>query len=142
MHPDELLKRQADGAPDPDFVRERSEEGDAFSRLGRRSRRVDGHRKATGSEVYTDDIVLPGMLHGKILRSPHAHARIVSIDTNAAEGMPGVHGVITGRDMPTAYGIIPWTRDEHALALEKVRFIGDAVAAVAAVDEDTANEAL
>lgn len=141
MHPEELLKRQAERAPDPDLVRERSE-GDAFSRLGRRSRRVDGHRKATGSEVYTDDIVLPGMLHGKILRSPHAHARIVSIDTSGAESMPGVHGVITGRDLPTPYGIIPWTRDEHALALDKVRFIGDAVAAVAAVDEDTANEAL
>jgi 4-hydroxybenzoyl-CoA reductase alpha subunit len=140
MHPDELLKKQAETAIDPERVADLS--ADALSRLGRRSRRVDGHRKSNGSEVYTDDIVLPGMLHGKILRSPHSHARIVSIDTSAAEAMDGVHAVITGRDLPLDYGIIPWTRDEHALALEKVRFIGDAVAAVAAVDEDTANEAL
>ena len=140
MHPEELLKKQAENAPDAGGLADLPL--DAHSRLGRRSRRVDGHRKSTGSEVYTDDIVLPGMLHAKILRSPHPHARIVDIDTSAAEAMDGVHGVITGRDMPLAYGIIPWTRDEHALALEKVRFVGDAVAAVAAVDEDTANEAL
>jgi len=140
MHPEELLKKQAADAPDPERLE--ALEPDEFSRLGRRSRRVDGHRKSTGSEIYTDDIVFPGMLHGKILRSPHAHARIVSIDADAAMEMEGVHAVITGEDMPLAYGIIPWTRDEHALAIDKVRFIGDAVAAVAAVDEDTANEAL
>jgi 4-hydroxybenzoyl-CoA reductase alpha subunit len=140
MHPEELLKKQAEQAPDAERLAALAP--DALSRLGRRSRRVDGHRMSTGSEIYTDDIVLPGMLHGKILRSPHPHARIVSIDTSAAEAMEGVHGVITGRDLPTAYGIIPWTRDEHALALHKVRFVGDAVAAVAAIDEDTANEAL
>ncbi|MFW6039880.1 MAG: xanthine dehydrogenase family protein molybdopterin-binding subunit [Gemmatimonadota bacterium] len=140
MHPEELLKKQAAEAPDPERLA--ALPPDALSRLGRRSRRVDGHRKSTGSEVYTDDIVLPGMLHGKILRSPHPHARIVSIDTSAAEALDGVHGVITGRDLPTDYGIIPWTRDEHALAFDKVRFVGDAVAAVAAIDEDTANAAL
>jgi len=140
MHPEELLRKQASTAPDP--TRAEALTADEYSRLGRRSRRVDGHRKATGSEVYTDDIVLPGMLHGKILRSPHAHARIVSIDAGDAETMEGVHAVITGADMPLAYGIIPWTRDEHALALDRVRFIGDAVAAVAAIDEDTANQAL
>jgi len=140
MHPEELLKKQAADAPDPERLE--ALEPDEFSRLGRRSRRVDGHRKSTGSEIYTDDIVFPGMLHGKILRSPHAHARIVSIDADAAMEMEGVYAVITGEDMPLAYGIIPWTRDEHALAIDKVRFIGDAVAAVAAVDEDTANEAL
>jgi len=140
MHPEELLKIQRSGLPDPAAAETLGAED--LSRLGRRSRRVDGHRKSTGSEIYTDDIVLPGMLHGKILRSPHAHARILSVDTKDAEALEGVHGVITGQDMPLAYGIIPWTRDEHALALDKVRFIGDAVAAVAAVDEDTANEAL
>jgi 4-hydroxybenzoyl-CoA reductase alpha subunit len=140
MHPEELLKKQAEAARDPDSLETLG--SDDLSRLGRRSRRVDGHRKSTGAEVYTDDIVLPGMLHGKILRSPHPHARILSIDTADAESMEGVHGVITGKDMPLAYGIIPWTRDEHALALDKVRFVGDAVAAVAAIDEDTANEAL
>ncbi|MDH3297278.1 MAG: molybdopterin-dependent oxidoreductase [Gemmatimonadota bacterium] len=140
MHPEELLRKQAETAPDPGAAEALAPHD--LSRLGRRSRRVDGHRKSTGSEIYTDDIVLPGMLHGKILRSPHPHARIVAIDTSDAEAIPGVQSVITGRDMPLAYGIIPWTRDEHALAFDKVRFVGDAVAAVAAVDEDTANEAL
>jgi 4-hydroxybenzoyl-CoA reductase alpha subunit len=82
------------------------------------------------------------MLHAKLLRSTVPHARIVSIDTSRAEALEGVHAVITGQDLPTPYGIIPWTRDEHALALDKVRYIGDAVACVAAVDEDTANAAL
>jgi 4-hydroxybenzoyl-CoA reductase subunit alpha len=110
--------------------------------LGRPQRKVDGLAKSTGRAVYTDDITLPGMLHGKILRSPHPHARIVSIDTSEAEAMPGVHGVVTGAEMPTPYGIIVWTPDEQALATEKVRHVGDAVAAVAAVDEETANEAI
>ena len=109
--------------------------------VGRRNRKVDGLTKSTGQAEYTDDIELPGMLHGKILRSPHPHARIVSIDTTRAEALEGVHAVVTGRDMPTSYGIIPWTQDEYPLALEKVNFVGDAVAAVAAVDEDTAIEA-
>ncbi|MFS8638958.1 MAG: molybdopterin cofactor-binding domain-containing protein, partial [Gemmatimonadota bacterium] len=107
-----------------------------------RNRRVDAIAKATGRAIYTDDIALPAMLHGKILRSPHPHARIVSIDTSGALALPGVHAVVTGRDMPTKYGIIPWTRDEEPLAVDRVRYIGDAVAAVAAVDEDTAIRAL
>lgn len=106
--------------------------------IGKRLRRVDGLAKATGRAIYADDIVLPGMLHGKILRSPHAHARIVSIDTTRALALDGVHAVITGADMPVKYGIIPWTPDEYPLACDKARFIGDGVAAVAAVDEDTA----
>jgi 4-hydroxybenzoyl-CoA reductase subunit alpha len=110
--------------------------------IGRRLRKVDGSAKATGKAVYTDDITLPGMLHAKILRSPHAHARILSIDTAEAEAMPGVKGVVLGHEMPKRYGIIPWTPDEQALAVDKVRYIGDGVAAVAAVDEDTANAAL
>lgn len=109
-----------------------------FQIIGKPQRKIDGAEKATGSALYTDDLFLPGMLHAKTLRSPHAHARILSIDTSAAQALPGVHGVITGQDMPTPYGVIPWTPDETALAVEKVRFIGDEVAAVAAVDEDTA----
>jgi 4-hydroxybenzoyl-CoA reductase alpha subunit len=105
-------------------------------------RKVEGLDKSTGRAVYTDDVVLPGMLHGKILRSPHPHARIVSIDTGAAEALDGVHGVVTGRDMPTTYGIIPWTPDEYPLCVDRVRYVGDGVAAVAAVDEDTAIRAL
>jgi len=115
---------------------------DAFRVVGRPHRKVDGLDKATGQAVYADDIQLPGMLHAKTLRSPHAHALIKSIDTSRAVALPGVHAVITGKDMPVKYGVIPWTPDENALAVDKVRFIGDEVAAVAAVDEDTANQAL
>ena len=140
MHPHELTSRQLDVAEVPEGLPELA--AAEFTALGRRARRVEGLRKSTGREIYTDDIVLPGMLHGKILRSTEAHARIVSIDAAEAEALEGVYGVITGRDLPTPYGIIPWTRDEHALCVDKVRFIGDAVAAVAAVDEDTANAAL
>ncbi|MDP2480705.1 MAG: molybdopterin-dependent oxidoreductase [Candidatus Palauibacterales bacterium] len=138
MLPEELNELQAKRAEDPEKVA--AEEGDGV--LGRRNRRVEGLRKSTGKELYTDDLSFPGMLHCRILRSTEAHARILSIDTSKAEALDGVHDVLTGRDMPIPYGIIPWTRDEHALALEKVRFIGDAVASVAAVDEDTAIRAL
>ncbi len=110
--------------------------------IGTRMRKVDGLAKSTGRALYTDDVRLPGMLHGKILRSPHPHARILSVDTSAAEALEGVHAVVTGRDMPVMYGIIPWTPDEYPLALDRVRYIGDGVAAVAAVDEDTAIRAL
>ena len=113
-----------------------------FSTIGRPMRKVDGLAKATGRARYTDDIRLPGMLHGKILRSPHPHARIVAIDTSRAEALEGVHAAVTGRDMPTTYGIIPWTPDEYPLCVDRVRYVGDGVAAVAAVDEDTANAAL
>jgi len=113
-----------------------------FRVVGRPHRKVDGLAKATGQAVYADDIQLPGMLHAKTLRSPHAHALIRRIDTARALALPGVHAVITGADLPIKYGVIPWTPDENALATDKVRFIGDEVAAVAAVDEDTANAAL
>jgi 4-hydroxybenzoyl-CoA reductase alpha subunit len=115
---------------------------DGFRVVGKAWRKSDGISKATGQAVYTDDIALPGMLHAKILRSPHAHALIHGIDASAALALEGVHAVITGADLPVKYGIIPWTPDENALAVGKVRFIGDEVAAVAAVDEDTANAAL
>jgi len=104
--------------------------------------RIDGAAKVTGAARYTDDIVLPRMVCGRILRSPHAHARIRAIDTSRARSTPGVLAVITGRDLPIAYGILPWTEDEHALAIERVSFVGDGVAAVAAVDERTAVAAL
>lgn len=113
-----------------------------LSVIGRRMRKMDGLAKSTGRARYADDLTFPGMLHGKILRSPHPHARILSIDTAAAEALPGVFAAVTGAEMPTPYGIIVWTPDEQALATDKVRYIGDAVAAVAAVDEDTANRAL
>ena len=110
--------------------------------IGTPMRKIEGLDKSTGRAVYTDDIVLPGMLHGKILRSPYPHARIVSIDVSEAKKLKGVHAVITGEDIPTKYGIIPWTADEYPLCTDRVRYIGDGVAAVAAVDEDQAIRAL
>lgn len=121
---------------------DRAEKAKPLNVLGKRQRKTDGLEKSTGRARYTDDLVLPGMLHGKILRSPHPHARILSIDTSAALALPGVMAVVTGAEMPIPFGIIVWTPDENALATDKVRYIGDAVAAVAAVDEDTANRAL
>jgi aerobic-type carbon monoxide dehydrogenase small subunit (CoxS/CutS family) len=110
--------------------------------LGSRQRKTDGHLKATGAAVYTDDLSFARMLHGKILRSPHAHARIVRIDTSRAAALDGVFAVLTGEALPRTYGVIPWTEDETALAVDRVRFVGEEVAAVAARDEETANAAL
>ncbi len=139
MKLDELREKQAADAPAEtlDDIMRRE-----FVVLGQRLRKVDGVGKVTGEALYADDIVLPGMLHAKILRSPHAHARILSIDASEAEALEGVHAVVTGAEMAVKYCIIPWTRDEYPLCVDKVRFIGDGVAAVAAVDEDTANRAL
>lgn len=102
---------------------------------------VDAWEKATGKAVYGIDLKLPGMLHGKILRSPLPHARILRIDTSRTETLPGVRAVITAEDTAKIkYGA--QIADEYPLALDKVRYIGDEVAAVAAVDEATAREAL
>ncbi len=139
MRPEELRERQLDAAVSPEKLDELIE---GFTVIGERNRRVEGPGRVTGRTIYTDDIVLPGMLHGKILRSPHPHARIISIDTTLAEVLPGVHAVVTGKEMAVTYGIIPWTRDEYPLCVDRVRYIGDGVAAVAAIDEDTANRAL
>jgi 4-hydroxybenzoyl-CoA reductase alpha subunit len=113
-----------------------------FSVIGRRNRKLEGLAKATGQAIYADDIRLPRMLHAKLLRSPHPHARIRSLDAREALAIPGVHAVITGKDLPVRFGIIPWTEDEQALCEEKVRYVGDAVAAVAADSELLAEEAL
>ncbi|MBI3540200.1 MAG: molybdopterin-dependent oxidoreductase [Candidatus Eisenbacteria bacterium] len=113
-----------------------------FSLIGTRTRKIEGLAKATGQAIYADDIRLPRMLHAKLLRSIHAHARIRAIDASAALAMPGVHAVITGKDLPEFYGIIPWTQDEQALCEEKARYVGDAIAAVAAETELLAEEAL
>ena len=113
-----------------------------FSTIGRRNRKVEGLAKVTGRAIYADDLVLPRMLHAKLLRSIHAHARILSIDASAALALPGVHAVITGKDLPAYFGIIPWTEDEQALCESKARYVGDAIAAVAADTELIAEEAL
>jgi CO/xanthine dehydrogenase Mo-binding subunit len=111
--------------------------------VGKPVPRVDGRVKVTGSAVFADDLVQPGMLYGKLLRSPFAHARIKSIDTTRAEKLPGVRAVITGKDFPgIAVGFMKTYADRPPIALDKVRHYGEAVAAVAAVDEDTAEDAL
>jgi 4-hydroxybenzoyl-CoA reductase alpha subunit len=99
-------------------------------------------RQVTGQIRYADDLTLPGMLVGRQLRSPHAHALIIGIDTRRAEAVPGVAAVLTGADLPIAYGILPVSQDENVLAVDKVRYVGEPVAAVAAVDAATAEAAL
>ena len=111
--------------------------------VGKRMPRIDAVAKATGDARYTADITLPRMLHGKVLRSPHAHARILHIDASKAEQLPGVRAVVTGQDIAgVKWGVFRYTRDQTLLAVDKVRYVGEDVAAVAAVDEDTALEAL
>jgi 4-hydroxybenzoyl-CoA reductase subunit alpha len=110
--------------------------------VGKPFRKVDARAKCTGQTKFADDIVLPRMLYCKILRSHEPHAIIKSIDTSKAIALPGVLAIITGRDLPIPYGILPVSQDEHALCIDKVRFIGDPVAAVAAIDEDVAFDAM
>jgi 4-hydroxybenzoyl-CoA reductase alpha subunit len=110
--------------------------------IGHARRRVDGRAKVTGQTRFADDIDLPRMLAGKLLRSSVPHARIVRIDTSKAEALPGVHLVLTGTTFPIPYGVLPVSHDEHALCPDKVRFVGDPVAAVIAADEATASAAL
>jgi 4-hydroxybenzoyl-CoA reductase subunit alpha len=115
---------------------------EAFRVVGQPLPKIDAWGKVTGETRYADDLVLPRMAHGKLLRSAHAHARIASIDTARARALPGVLAVITGHDLPRVkFGILPVSQDEEALCTEKVRMVGDAVAAIAAVDEETAEAA-
>ncbi len=117
------------------------------SPVGKSVPRIDARQKVTGEAVYVFDLRFPGMLAGKMLRSPHAHARIVKIDTSKAEKLPGVRAVVTAEDTPKIkFGsneyFFPYTVDQYPLEFEKVRYIGDEIAAVAAVDEATAEQAL
>src|SRR5216683_2047364 len=109
-----------------------------FAVIGKPFPRVDGVAKVTGQAVYADDMLLPRTLHCRILRSPHPHARIVSIDTSAARRIAGVQAVITGADLPVKFGILPVTQDERALEHEKARYVGDPIVAVAATEEEIA----
>ncbi|HLB28906.1 MAG TPA: molybdopterin cofactor-binding domain-containing protein [Dehalococcoidia bacterium] len=113
-----------------------------LSVVGKSRPKIDAPAKVTGQARYTDDLTLPRMLCGKLLRSTQTHALIKSIDTSEALNLPGVHAVITGVDLPVKYSPFPITRDETALATDRVRYVGEAVAAVAAVDEETAERAL
>ena len=116
---------------------------DEFAVIGRSVPKIDGRVKVTGEALYTGDLKFPNMLFGKILTSPHAHARILNIDTSEAKKLPGVKAVITHEDVPTKkYGISPARYDENIFCIDKVRFVGDEVAAVAAIDEETVYKAL
>jgi 4-hydroxybenzoyl-CoA reductase subunit alpha len=117
-------------------------EGGRLKVVGKPFRKVDARSKCTGQTRFADDISLPRMLYAKLLRSHEPHALIKSIDVSKAKAVPGVLAVITGEDLPVPYGILPVSQDEHPLCVGKVRFVGDPVAAVAAVDEDTAFEAM
>src|SRR4026207_1886063 len=110
--------------------------------VGPPRRRVDGRAKVTGQTRFADDVMLPRMVHCKLLRSRMPHARIRGIGVPRARARPGVHLVLTGGDFPVAYGILPVSQDEHALAVDRVRFVGDPVAAGIAREELTAFEAL
>jgi len=113
-----------------------------FTVVGQPLPKIDAWAKVTGETKFADDLSLPRMAYGKLLRSPHPHALIRRIDTGRARAWPGVYGVITGFDLPRVkFGILPVSQDEEALCTEKVRMVGDAVAAVAAVDEETAERA-
>jgi len=113
-----------------------------FRVVGKAHRKVDATAKVTGVTRFADDLFLPRMLFAKLLRSPHPHARIRSVDASRAAALPGVKAVLTGKDLPIPFGILPVSQDEHALALDKVRFVGDPVAAVAATTEEAAAQAL
>jgi CO/xanthine dehydrogenase Mo-binding subunit/aerobic-type carbon monoxide dehydrogenase small subunit (CoxS/CutS family) len=106
--------------------------------IGANVRRLDAPSKVSGALKYAGDMVMPGMLHMAVLRSPHAHARILSIDASEAEAMPGVEGVITCADVPGEDGFGVYVHDQPVMARGKARYVGEAVAAVAAQDEVTA----
>ena len=110
--------------------------------VGKARRRVDGRAKVTGALRYADDLSMPRMLFAKLLRSPHPHAVVEAIDAEKARAQPGVHLVLSGQDFPVPFGIMPVSVDEYPLARQRVRYVGDPVAAVVARDEQTAVEAL
>src|SRR5215470_3914926 len=113
-----------------------------FSIIGKRVALVDSAGKTTGQGKYADDLSLPGMLIGKILHSPYPHALIKRIHTSQARLMEGVVTVVTGQDAPNKYGILPVGHDETALAVDKVRYVGDNVVCVVATSEAVAERAL
>jgi 4-hydroxybenzoyl-CoA reductase subunit alpha len=109
--------------------------------IGKPFRRVDGRAKVTGVTRFADDLTFPRMCFLKLVRSTVPHALVRKIDFSEAGKVPGVLGFLTGQDFPIPFGILPVSQDEHALCPDKVRFVGDPVAAVAAVTEDAAAEA-
>ncbi len=117
-------------------------EAEPLTIIGKPNRKVDAMAKVSGETLFADDLALPRMLFCKLLRSPHPHARILSVDVRKAQAMPGVAATLVGSELPIPFGILPVSQDEHALCFDKVRFVGDPVAAVAALDEETAERAI
>ncbi len=113
-----------------------------FTVVGSRQPLVDSWKKVTGQAVYGDDVRFPNTLYARLLRSTLPHAKILRIDASRAEALPGVRAVVTGADAPAKFGVLPISQDEEALATDKVRYVGDCVAAVAADDEATAAKAI
>ncbi len=109
--------------------------------IGTPFRRVDAEKKVTGETRFADDLMFPRLVHACLARSTVPHARIRILDCSKASAMPGVLAVLTGRDLPNPYGIMPVSQDEHVLAPERVRYVGDPVAAVAALTEEQAQQA-
>jgi len=109
--------------------------------IGKPIRKVDARSKVSGLTQFADDLSMPRMLHMKLLRSTVPHAEIVSIDTEKAAALAGVKGILTGKDLPIPFGILPVSQDEHALCPDKVRFVGDPVVAIAATEEEIAWDA-
>jgi 4-hydroxybenzoyl-CoA reductase subunit alpha len=109
--------------------------------IGKPFRRVDGRAKVTGQTRFADDVQFPRTAHVKLVRSTVPHARIKNIDLSDALAMHGVLGTLVGDELPGSFGIMPVSEDEHALAIDTVRFVGDPVAAIAAVSEDVAHAA-
>ena len=103
---------------------------------------IDGPDKVSGRAKYTADILALGQLSGRIYRSPYAHAEIIEVDVSQAHELPGVRAIVTGADCDKTFGVLPIARSEHPLARDKVRYRGEPVAAVAAVDDATAREAI
>jgi 4-hydroxybenzoyl-CoA reductase subunit alpha len=103
---------------------------------------VDGPEKVSGRAKYTADLIAPGMLAGRIYRSPYSHAEILSVDVSEALKLPGVKAIVTGADCDKTFGVLPIARSEHPLARDKVRYRGEPVAAVAAVDDAIAKAAI
>ena len=116
--------------------------GGAFNSVGKARRRVDARVKVLGQQLFADDMYLPRQVWCRLLRSSVPHARIRSLDVSAARALRGVKLVLTGEHFPTSYGILPVSMDEHPLCRDVVRHVGDPLAAVIAVDEDTCEEAL
>src|SRR4030042_3700383 len=115
----------------------------SYSVINSRAPRLGAPDKAAGRAFYTDDLYFPNMLYGALLQSPLAHARILNIDISRAKRLPGVKSVVTAKDVDIIpYGVSPARYDETILAVDKVRYVGDEVAAGAALDLQTAPEAL